>query len=232
MQGSTCDEAIQLSLSQRRSWIASRSLSSGAHSRDPLARNDGVSTGVKFQTARGRASALSRREAPELCVTCRPQREQEGAGKAGCALHPRSRAQLAHRKRTRAYRFSGNTPASPAQWLYGLWRDLLGDEFLFVTVAAGFKAEATRLDRIRHRQLGISNGCRNHTLLPYASAPFVCALAVRSRENPPCDHLARRRCRVHRICTHVRDDHDTPLLPGETGGVVKVICPTAPAKYF
>ena len=127
MQGSTCDEAIQLSLSQRRSWIASRSLSSGAHSRDPLARNDGVSTGVKFQTARGRASALSRREAPELCVTCRPQREQEGAGKAGCALHPRSRVQTAHRKRTRAYRFSGNTPAFPAQWFYGLFRALPGE---------------------------------------------------------------------------------------------------------
>jgi hypothetical protein len=34
------DEAIQLS-SRKESWIASRSLSSGAHSRDPLARNDG-----------------------------------------------------------------------------------------------------------------------------------------------------------------------------------------------
>jgi hypothetical protein len=27
-------------------WIASRNLSSGAHSRDPLARNDGEETGV------------------------------------------------------------------------------------------------------------------------------------------------------------------------------------------
>jgi hypothetical protein len=34
------DEAIQLP-SREESWIASRSLSSGAHSRDPLARNDG-----------------------------------------------------------------------------------------------------------------------------------------------------------------------------------------------
>jgi hypothetical protein len=36
---STCDEAIHLSSHAAR-WIASRSLSSGAHSRDPLARND------------------------------------------------------------------------------------------------------------------------------------------------------------------------------------------------
>jgi hypothetical protein len=35
-QGSASDDAIQFF------WIASRSLSSGAHSRDPLARDDGA----------------------------------------------------------------------------------------------------------------------------------------------------------------------------------------------
>jgi hypothetical protein len=33
----------------------------------------------------------------------------------------------AQRTRTRAYRFSGNTPAFPAQWLYGLLRALPGE---------------------------------------------------------------------------------------------------------
>ena len=93
-------------------------------------RNDGPAIGFNCQTASGHGFALSRREAPELCVDGRPQREQEGAGKAGCALHPRSRAQLAHRKRTRAYRFSGNTPAFPAQWFYGLLRALPGERAL------------------------------------------------------------------------------------------------------
>ena len=41
-----------------------------------------------------------------------------------------SRARLHKRKRTRAYRFSGGSPAFPAQWLYGLCRALLGDEFV------------------------------------------------------------------------------------------------------
>src|SRR5213593_4295861 len=41
--GERNDESIQL-LASRREWIASRSLSSGAHSRDPLARNDGIKT--------------------------------------------------------------------------------------------------------------------------------------------------------------------------------------------
>jgi hypothetical protein len=40
---SESDEAIQTCFAARR--IASRSLSSGAHSRDPLARNDGVGSG-------------------------------------------------------------------------------------------------------------------------------------------------------------------------------------------
>ena len=51
---------------------------------------------------------------------------REGAGKTGCALHPRSRVQST-RKRTRAYRFSGGSPAFPAQWFYGLLRALPGD---------------------------------------------------------------------------------------------------------
>jgi len=38
---SRCDEAIHLATGSAVKWIASRSLSSGAHSRDPLARNDG-----------------------------------------------------------------------------------------------------------------------------------------------------------------------------------------------
>ena len=68
-------------------------------------------------------------------------RKSEGAGNAGCALHPRSRVPKLRIRRTRAYRFSGNTPASPAQWLYGLLRALPGDEFLFVTVVSRIDGE-------------------------------------------------------------------------------------------
>src|SRR5580692_8434586 len=37
-----------------------------------------------------------------------------------------------------------------------------------VTVAAGLMAISIRLDRISHRQLDTSNGCQDHTVLPYA----------------------------------------------------------------
>src|SRR6188474_344231 len=64
-------------------------------------------------------------------------RKKEGAGNAGCALHPRSRvpkvAQLAHT----SIQGSGNTPTSPAQWLYGLLRALPGERIRLVTVDCG-----------------------------------------------------------------------------------------------
>jgi hypothetical protein len=76
---------------------------------------------------------------PSRAFIFRPTRT-EGAGNAGCALHPRSRVQNAQRKRTRAYRFSGGNPAFPAQWSYGLCRALPGDEFVLVTVIGGLMA--------------------------------------------------------------------------------------------
>jgi hypothetical protein len=56
--------------------------------------------------------------------------KREGAGNAGCLLHPRSRVQWCKELRTRAYRYSRSTPAFPAQWVDGLCRALPGDEFL------------------------------------------------------------------------------------------------------
>jgi len=76
---------------------------------------------------------------PSSCA-CHPPR-MEGAGNAGCTLHPRSRAQNCAKKRTRAYRFSGGSPAFPAQWFDGLCCALPGDQDLFVTVAPWMMAE-------------------------------------------------------------------------------------------
>ena len=80
------------------------------------------------------------------------------------------------------------------------------------SIAAGLMARPIRLDRFRHRQLDTSHGCQNHTVLPYASAPYVLRDVNRSRVAPPHGHLPRRRCRVHHIPPRVRDDRDTPLL--------------------
>jgi hypothetical protein len=129
---------------------------------------------------------------PKFCIWFRPLGKSEGAGKTGCALHPRSRVQIVVERRTRAYRFSGDTPAFPAQWLYGLCRALPGDEFVLSPSSADM-ADRTRLDRLRLRRLDISNGCRDHTVLPYASAPFVCMppIAHGPFASPPYDRVSR-----------------------------------------
>ncbi len=122
----------------------------------------------------------------------------------------------------------------------------------FVTVASGLRFVLSPVGPTRLRWLDISNGCQNHTTSPYAAPSPVTPIGEmpmrglakalkrrssaqtldRSRENPPCDHdRARRRC-VHRIQPRVRDDRDTPLLPGWMAGVIAVIWPVAEAVYF
>jgi hypothetical protein len=120
-----------------------------------------------------------------------------------------------------------------------------------VTVTSGLRFVFSPVGPTHLRWLDISNGCQNHTTSPYAAtshqssdrqradrtgegpeAPCVRATLDHSRENPPCDHdRARRRC-VHRIQPRVRDDRDTPLLPGWMGETIAVICPTAKAECF
>src|ERR1700754_995875 len=85
----------------------------------------------------------------------------EGAGNAGCALHPRSRvpknAHLAHT----SIQGSGNTPTSPAQWLYGLLRALPG--------GAGLLSPSPPRSLLL-KSLTPASRHQDHTTWPYASA--------------------------------------------------------------
>ena len=93
---------------------------------------------------------------------------------------------LMHKKmRTRAYRFSGNTPAFPAQWLYDLYRALPGESEPLATIA------------VRKIPQGLTPAIR-------ASGPHD--FAVRDRA------VRYRHFRVHRIPSRVRDDREPPLL--------------------
>jgi hypothetical protein len=55
---------------------------------------------------------------------------KEGAGNAGCTLHPRSRVQMRIKNTHTSIQGSGGSPTSPAQWLYGLLRALPGERAL------------------------------------------------------------------------------------------------------
>ena len=81
-----------------------------------------------------RTSAISRRDAPEGLHLVSPSGNQRAQGRPGARC---TRGLMCNSVRSGAHEHTGSaesTPAFPAQWLYGLCRDLLGDEFFLVTV--------------------------------------------------------------------------------------------------
>jgi hypothetical protein len=145
-----------------------------------------------------------------------PPSKMEGAGNAGCLLHPRSRVQCG---RECAHEHTGTAEARRHSLRNGLtaYAELSLETNSFCLHRCRLDGGSIRLDQIRHRQLDISHGCQNHTVLPYASAPYVLRDVNRSRVASPCVYLPRQRCRVHHIPPRVRDDRDTPLLSRRDG---------------
>ena len=106
----------------------------------------------------------------------------------------------------RAYRFSGEHPASPTQWLYGLY---------MVAPVTGFLATVIPGKRSLPEELDASTG---------ASGPHDFTVRNSSaRLSPP---------RVHRSLPHVRDDGQRPFLMGQDTGVLNWFYLTAKAEYF
>ena len=87
--------------------------------------------------------------APELCKNF-PPRKSEGVGNAGRTVHPRP--VCIGSKHTVVTTSPPEHPAFPhANGFNGFLRALLGDEFLFVTVAERIDGDLTRLGRFRLR---------------------------------------------------------------------------------
>jgi hypothetical protein len=116
---------------------------------------------------------------PRLDLGSLPKR-----GSRECRMHaaPAVSRAMGRRKRTRAYRFSGGTPAFPAQWLYGLYRALPGRAGLVVTVAGGMASA----------NLTPASGHQDHTTSPYASAPFVKGASTSIASHPALVTIAKR----------------------------------------
>jgi hypothetical protein len=196
---STCDEAIHPAARRKNGLLRFR-LPSQAMANKSLAMT------LIDMTEHSRGAVR-----PEFCNYLGPEirGRREDRVRAAPAI---SCAKMHKKKRTRAYRFSGGNPAFPAQWFYGLCLALPGDEFVLSPSSADMDC-LSPVGPTRLRRLSISNGCQDHTVLPYALAPFVCASGHRSqafRLRPAIPFRARRR-RVHRIPPRVRDDRDTPL---------------------
>jgi hypothetical protein len=116
--------------------------------------------------------------------------EKRAQGTPGACCTRGLACKNAHRKRTRAYRYSRSIPAS------------LRNGFTAYAVLSPatnsschrhrrIKVLRARLGSQHLRRFDTSNGCQDHTVLPYASAPFVWRAmvahgtpALRSRSRP------------------------------------------------
>src|SRR5665213_1747452 len=131
---------------------------------------------------------------PEVCQFVPPPRKQRAQGRPGARCTRGLVCIDAQEMRTRAYRFSGGSPAFPAQWFYGLFRALPGDRAFLPPLLAVISANVTPASR---RQ--------DHTTSPYASGTLV---------NVPSASTASRPA--------FRDDREPPLLVGRDGRNIQV----------
>jgi hypothetical protein len=148
-------------------------------------------------------SAISRRDAPEVFKN-HSRRNKEGAGNAGCALHPRSRVQKCAKKAHTSIQVQRRHPTFPAQWLYDLYRALLGEP--------GFLATVTW--RMIPQSLTPASGRQDHTTSSSASR------AVR-----------QKRIRGHRIPSRACDDRETPLVPRQDQIAILLIWPRGQVNF-
>jgi hypothetical protein len=113
------------------------------------------------------------------------------------------------------------TPGIPARnGFNGLLRDLLGDRALLSPSPANWSAGPGRADT-PPRDLTPASRRQDHTTSPSAHALFVDRALGSLTGDPPCNPLARQRCRGHRILPRVRDDRDTPLSVGQDGAAYR-----------
>ncbi|GLR95915.1 hypothetical protein GCM10007858_35520 [Bradyrhizobium liaoningense] len=142
---------------------------------------------------------------------------KEGAGKAGSRLAPVDRhagRKLRALRCTAGNRATGDIPAFPAQWFYGLCRDLPGERCTIAPVALRMTDGANPIGPQRHRKTWRTDpGRQDHTILPYADG------TGRMRDDlahglPPCKPVRANAICVHRRPARVRDDRDTPLFHG------------------
>jgi hypothetical protein len=136
----------------------------------------------------------------------------EGAGNAGCALHPRSRVQKCAKN---AHEHTGSAEA--------IRHSLRNGFTAYAALSPATNSSCHRHRRINSfaepgwacenlRRLDTSNGCQDHTVLPYATASFVCMKDDRSRETRPAIPFHADAAASTATRPNVRDDGQRPSL--------------------
>jgi hypothetical protein len=153
-----------------------------------FARNDAVKSRYTF--------AVSRRDASELLHE--PPSTREGAGNAGCALHPRSRVQKCTKETHTSIQVQRRQSGIPCAMALRLISSSPRRRIRLVTVAAGLMALRSGWIDPATGSLTPATGARTTRFCRTHQRRSSRAQLSLTRDSP-CDRLARRRCRVHRI---------------------------------
>src|SRR5258705_2704907 len=118
---------------------------------------------------------------PSFAKTVSPLLTIEGAGNAGRSMRPQPRVRNKKAHEHSHHGHTGNHPAFPAQWFYGLLRALPGDQACLTPSPALLIADLTP-----------ASGRQNDTTWPYASALFVNCAAAPTASRPASVTIASR----------------------------------------
>src|SRR5229473_551063 len=135
-------------------------------------------------------SAIPRRDAPEFLQDHSP-RKTEGAGNAGCPLHPQPRVRNKTKHTSVVTTGSDGSTGIPLAMVLRLIPRSPRRRIRLVTVICGLKVCRSPVGPTRLRKFNTSNGCQNHTASPSAES-IVRLRTIRqltSLVDPPCHPL-------------------------------------------
>src|SRR5665213_2828041 len=121
----------------------------------------------------------------------RAPKKQRARGDAGCTVHPRSRVQCSG---SCAHEHTGppKSPGIPARNGLTAYGALSPATNSSCHRRRRIEGSLSPVGLTRLRRLDTSNGCQDHTVLPYASASSSARSSTAHGQSPPCDHVSRR----------------------------------------
>jgi hypothetical protein len=178
-------------------------------------RNDVVRSRFHFQAANTRPPSRGM-VCPSFAGNVCPL-EKEGAGNAGCALHPRSRVQSCAKKAHTSIQVQRKHSGIPRAMVLRLMPRSPRRRIRLVTVVGGLT--------VLSRPVGLAKTSADLTPATGARTTRFCRTRLRrsscapllAHGKPPCEHLRADAAASTASLPHVRDDARPPLLPGKDG---------------
>ena len=145
-------------------------------------------------------SIFPRRDSARVVLEFSSPQKSEGAGKAGCWLAPAVSCAISARKTHTSIQVSAGASGLPCAMVLRLMPCSPWRRIRLASIAGELTARIARLSFANLRRLDTSNGCQDHTVLPYANSRHSSgALAIAHGKTRPAIYPSRAwRCRVHR----------------------------------